>query len=105
MIQDILDFPQCEVETRSGVSVTERAIHIAGAVHLDDAHTGVLLVIRTQPAIIRTTMNHFRGVLERDGTWFIVLGLLDICLGIAVDQRLEVAMFRATFVHVDLVVS
>src|SRR5579885_401509 len=56
MVKDALNLFQRQVKARPGVGKAERAIHIAGAVDLNDAQTGVLLMIGAEAAIVGTAM-------------------------------------------------
>jgi len=49
VVQHLFDFFHGEVEARSCVGKTERAIHVANAIYLDDSEASVLLVVRTKP--------------------------------------------------------
>ncbi len=85
VIQDRLNLFQGEVEAGPGVGVAEGAIHVAGAVHLDDAHAGVLLVIGAQAAIVRAAVYDFRRVFQRDCARLVEPGLPGVGLGVPVD--------------------
>ena len=54
-IEDLLDFRKCQVEAHTGVRETQRTLHVAGPVDLDDSQAGVLLV-GAQPTIVRTAV-------------------------------------------------
>jgi hypothetical protein len=104
VIQDRLHLFQGEIEAGSSVGVTEGAVHVAGAVHLDDAHAGVLLVIGAQPAIVRAAVHNLRRVLQRDGARLVESGLAGIGFRVAIDERFEAAVLRAAFAHIYLAV-
>ena len=56
IVEHLLHFFQRQVESGTGVGKAQRAIHIAGAIYFDDAEAGVLLMLRTQSAIVRTAI-------------------------------------------------
>src|SRR5262249_2175287 len=55
IVEHLLDFFEGEAEPRRGVSETQRTIHVAGTVDLDDPEARMLLVFGPQPAIARAT--------------------------------------------------
>ena len=59
VVQHLLHFFQRKTKSRAGSRKAQRAIHIASAVHLDNAQAGVLLMVRAQPAVARTAVVDF----------------------------------------------
>ena len=55
-IEDLLHLFHGQVESWTSVGEAQRAVHVAGAVHFDDAETGVLLMVRTQATIMRASI-------------------------------------------------
>ena len=85
--------------------IDERTIHVAGAVHFDDAQTCVLLVVRAESAIERATAIPLRRKLKRNGAWFVELRGIGIHACVAVYEPFEEPVLRAAFPHVDLGVA
>jgi len=52
VIQNVFDFFERQAESRSGFGEAQGAAHVAVAVDLDDAQTGVLLMVWTEPTIV-----------------------------------------------------
>ena len=73
LIQNVLDFFQCEVKAGARIGEAQRAIHVAGAVDLDDAHAGVLLVVRAQAAVVGTPVFDLGGELEGNSARLVIL--------------------------------
>jgi hypothetical protein len=59
MIKNVFNFSKREVVTGPSVSVTERTVHVAGAIDFDDSYTSVLLVFGAKPTIVGATMDYF----------------------------------------------
>jgi len=66
VIEDIFHLFEREVEPGTGFGQAERASHMTGAIHLDDAQAGVLLVIGTKAAIVRAAVDDLGQKFERD---------------------------------------
>src|SRR5215467_12859794 len=105
VIQNALNFFECQVEARTSIGETERAIHITGAVHFNNAQAGVLLVIRAKATVVRTPPVYFRGIGQRDGAWLVETGSGGICLSITIDQPFKQAVFRTTLAHIHFIVA
>ena len=56
VVQHRFDFFQRQTEAGTRIGKAERAVHVAGAVDLDDAQAGVLLMVGAQAAIVRTAV-------------------------------------------------
>ena len=104
-VQDVLDLLERETEALARVGEAQRAPHVAGAVHFDDAKASVLLVVRAQPAVVRTTMLDATGEGEWDRAWLVEPGLRGVCLSIAVHQGFEATVRGATLAHEDLAIA
>ncbi len=98
-------FFQRQTEARLCIREAERAVHIAGAVHFNDAQACVLLMVRTKAAIVRTTVLDRGTKCQRNRTGLIEFGKIRIGLGIAVDERLEGAAVRTPLGHIHFVVA
>ena len=61
VIQNAFDLRQRQVEARTCVGKTQRAIHVTGAVDFDDSQAGVLLMIRAKSAVVRATIFDLGG--------------------------------------------
>ena len=83
----------------------QRTIHVAHAVDLNDPEAGVLLMVGTQSAVVRTAPLVFGAERQRNGSRFVVPAVRDIRLCVPVDERLEGAAGWTPLSHVDLVVS
>ena len=59
IVENLLHFFQGQAESWTGIGEAQRTIHVAGAVHFDDAQAGVLLMIRAQSAVVRTAVVDF----------------------------------------------
>lgn len=103
VIQHRFNFLQCQAEARTRFGETERAVHITRAIHFNDAEAGVLLMVRTQSTIVRTTVMDLRSECQRDSAGLVVFALRDVHLGIAVDERFKRAAVRTPFFHEDFV--
>ena len=101
VVEHLLDFLHREAEARRRVGKTERTIHVARTIDLNDAQASVLFVIRAKPAIVRASIRHSRGESERDGSRFVELRGVRVELSIAVDERLELAVLGASPPQVD----
>jgi hypothetical protein len=66
VVQNIFHLFQSEIESRTGLRETQGTGHVASSVHFNDAEAGMLLVIRTEPAVVRTTILHLGCKLDRD---------------------------------------
>ena len=74
IVEHLFDFFECQAEPWRGISKAKRAVHIAGAVDLDDPETGMLLVVWAQAAIVWAAMLDLGAVNERNGA-----GLVKSC--------------------------
>src|SRR5947207_7253151 len=61
-------------EVRAGVREAQRAIHVAGGVHLDERQAGVLLVLRAETAVQGTPVPDLGRELERQRPRLVVSG-------------------------------
>jgi hypothetical protein len=105
MIENGLDFLQGEIKASTSVGEAKRAIHVAGAVHFNNAHAHVLFVVGTKAAVVGTAMLDFSRKLKWDGAWLVKPGRVGVGLSVTIYQRLKISVVRAGFAHVDLVVS
>ncbi len=105
VVQDVLDILERQVEARACVGEAKRTGHVAGAVDLDDAHAGMLLVVRAEAAVVGAALGDLGRKGERDGARLVELRRRRVGLGIAVDERLVLPVLGAAFAHVDLVVA
>src|SRR6516165_1087995 len=64
----------------------------------------MLLMVRTEPAVMRASLAKFAVEGERDRSGFVVAAERDISFGIAIDKRLKWPAIRAALAHIDLVV-
>ena len=92
------------VRLMTGVGEADRAIKVAVGVHLDESDAGVLLVVWAQAAVERATLYHFRLGLERQRARLVEPQRIEVHLGIAVEQGLELAVLPAAFAHEHRVV-
>ncbi len=88
----------------AGVSEADRAVQVAVGVDLDDPQARVLLVLGAQPAVRRAAVLDLGLELQRDRARLVEPRRIDIHLRVAVDERLELAMFSAAFPQEYLVV-
>ena len=105
MIENLFDFFQREVEARARFRETERTVHVARAVHLDDAQTCVLLMVRAESTIERAAAISYRRKLKRYGARFVEFRGIGIHACVAVHERFERPVLRAALPHIDLVVA
>ena len=105
MIENLFHFFEREVEARARFRETERTIHVAGAVHFDDAQARVLLMVRAESTIERAAAIPCRRKLKRYGAGFVELRGIGIHACVAVHERFERAVLRAALPHINLVVA
>ncbi len=105
VVQHLFNFFHGEVEAWPSFGKTERAIHVADAVHFDDAEAGVLLVVGAQAAVVRTTIVNFGAIGQRNGAGFVVFAKGRVRFRVGVNKRLERSALRAALAHVNLVVA
>ena len=67
VVEHLFHFFQRQAEAGSRFGEAQRTLHVAGAVDLDDAEAGVLLVVRAEAAIVRAAVLDFGGEGERNG--------------------------------------
>jgi hypothetical protein len=96
--------PSVRLKPAPALAKTQRAVHIARAVHLDDAEAGVLLVVGTEAAVIGTAVLDWGSETERDRARLVELRLRGVGRGIAIDKRPDWPMVGAALAHVDLAV-
>src|SRR5215470_5966801 len=99
LVQDSLYFLQGQVEARPGAREAEWAVHVAGAVDLDDAQARVLLVLRAEPTVIGAALTDLRVEREGDGAGLVEAGVADVGFGVGVDQGLEWAVVGTPLAH------
>src|SRR5262249_34127510 len=87
VVEDAFHFLERQIVPRAGVGEAERAIHVAGAVDLDDADTGVLLVFGAEAAVVGAAVLDRRRELERDRPGLVVFGGAGVSAGVTVDPR------------------
>jgi hypothetical protein len=104
-IENVFDFFQRQMEARAGLGEAERTRHVAGAVDLNDAETGVLLVIGAQAAIVRAAVFDLSGKLQRYCAGLVELRGVGVLLGVAIDQCFEGSVIGAPLAHEDFVVA
>src|SRR3990172_309201 len=103
MIQDAFYLSQGQVKPGAGVGEAQGTIHIAGAVHFDNPHAGMLLMIGAQTAVVRATMLYGSCILEWDRPLLVVLRGRSVCLGIRVNERFKNTVLRTAFPHENLI--
>ena len=95
------DLTQPEIVARTGIGKAGRTSQIAAAGHLDDADTGMLLVLRTQATVRRATAID-RG---RKTVWYRAGFVVPLCaqvpIGIGRDQGLVPAVLRAALPQIQ----
>ncbi len=89
----------------AGVGEADRAVEVAGGVHLDDREAGVLLVLGAQAAVERTAVLHLGLELERQRARLVEPLLRHVELRVRVDERLEEALLGAALAHDHAVVA
>jgi hypothetical protein len=104
-IQDRFHFAQSERIARARVGETQRAVHIARAVDLDDAQTRVLLMVGTKTAIVRTTTVDGGRKAQRNRAGLVESRIGSVGLGISVDERFKQPMLGATLAHEHFVIA
>ena len=104
-VEHRLDLGDGEVEARAGIREADRAVEVAGGVHLDQREAGVLAVLRAQAAIERAAVDALRGDARRGLAGLVELRLLHVGAGVPVDQSLEPAVLRAPLAHERAVVA
>src|SRR5207244_3768372 len=92
-------------EMRAGVREAERAVEVAGGVHLDEREAGVLLVVRAEAAVERAAVADLGRELQRDGARLVEPLDPRVEVGVAEDERLEPTVLRAALAHDDLAVT
>ena len=103
VVQDTLYLLEREVEPRPGVGKAQRTVHVARAVNLDNAHTGMLLMFGAEAAVVRAAFDHVCTKCEGNTAWFIYPSGRDIGFGIGIDQRFEAAVrHEPTYVEARL---
>src|SRR5712692_2285480 len=105
VVQNALHFFECQVEARAGIGKAERTLHVTGAIHFNDARAGVLLVLRTEAAVVRTPMLYFGRVGKRYSARLVEACCGSIGLSITIDQSLKQTMLRTTLAHIDFIVT
>src|SRR5260370_16143542 len=105
IIEHRFDFFQSQAETRASFSKAKRTIHVAGAVNLNDAQARVLLVVRTEPAVVGTPFLDGRSVGEWNRSRLVELGEIRIGFSVCVDQSFEGPAVWAPLGHKYLVIS
>ena len=105
MIQNALHFFECQVEARTGIGKAERTLHVTGAIHLNDAQAGVLLMLRTETAVVRTPLLDVGGVGQGDGARLVEACCGGIGLSITIDQSFKQTMLRTTLAHIHFIVT
>src|SRR5262249_35664050 len=101
-VQDVLDLIERKAEALARVGEAQWALHVAGAVDLDDAEAGVLLVVKAQAAVVRAALFNPTDKSRWNAAWLVDTGLTCICLGISIDQRLGASVRGATLAHEHL---
>src|SRR6267143_4921224 len=104
-VQHLFNFFHGEVEAWPGFGKTERAIHVADTVHLNDAEASVLLVVRAEAAVVGTAIVNFGVIGHRNGAGFVVFAKCRVGFCVAVHKSLERPTLRAALAHVNLVVA
>ena len=95
------------VRLKPGTSFGEakRASHVAGAVDLDDAETSMLLMVRTEAAIMRAPFFDLRSVRERDRARLVELAEGGIGFRVPIDQSFEGSTVGTALGHEHFVIS
>ena len=105
MIEHVFHFFERQAEAGTGFGEAKRTIHVAGAVDLDDAETGVLLMVRAEAAIVRAAVFDLRSVSERDRARLVELAEGGVRFRVAVDQSFEGSTVGAALAHVHFVIA
>ncbi len=105
VVEHCLDLFHRKAEAGPRIGKAERTIHVAGAVHLNNAQAGVLLMVGAQSAVVRASILDFGPESQRDRPRLVEPGKIGICLCVAVDKRFERPTLGAALGHVDLVVA
>src|SRR5258708_9601938 len=105
VVQHLFDFFHGQTEARAGFRKTQRAIHIANAIHFDDAQTSVLLVVGAQAAIVRTSVLYLAASLQRNGSRLVVPAQGCVSFRVSVNKSLERSALRAALAHEDFVIA
>src|SRR5260370_41502680 len=99
-LEQLVGFFQGQAKSVTGVGKAEWTFHVASAVHFNDAEAGMLLVVRTQSAIVGTSMMNLRSKGQRNGPRLVVFAERGIRLGIAVHKRFKRSAFRTALAPV-----
>ena len=88
-----------------GVGEAERAVEVAGRVHLDDPQARVLLVLGAEPAVEGAPALDVCARLEGDRARLVEALRREPHLGIRVDEGLEGPVVPAPLAQVDTVIA
>ena len=102
---DLLEAQRVAVGLVAGVGEADRAVEVAVGVDLDDPEAGVLLVLRAEAAVERAAVDDLGLELERDGARPVEAHRVEVHPGVAVDERLELAVLAAALAQVHPVVA
>ncbi len=102
---DLVEGEREPVGLVAGVGEADRAVKVAAAVDFDDPQTGVLFVLRAQPAVERAAVDHLGLGFQRDGAGLVEPQRVHVHLRVGIQQRLERPVRRAAFAQEHLVVA
>ena len=105
IIEHGFHFFQRQAEAGTSFREAKRASHVAGAVDLDDAETSMLLMVRTEAAIMRAPFFDFRSVRERDRARLVELAEGGIGFGVPIDQSFEGSTVGTPLGHEHFVIA
>jgi hypothetical protein len=105
IVEHRLDFLERQAEAWAGRRKTQRAIHVAHAVDLDDPEARVLLMVGAEAAVVRASVLGLGAEGQRDRSRLVVLAVRHVRLGVPIDQRFKRPASGTPFPHVDLVVT
>src|SRR5947199_8354193 len=84
IVEHLLDFLEGQAKAGRRIGKAKGTIHVAGAVDLDDAEAGVLLVVRAKSTVVRAATIDCRAMGQRYRAGLVVPRERDVGLGIAV---------------------
>src|SRR5258708_1178124 len=105
VIEYALHFFECQVEARASIGKAERTLHVTGAIDFNNPHPGVLLILSTEAAVVRTSLLDVGGVGQRDGAGLVEARGGSIGLSITIDQSFKQTMLWTPLAHIHLIVT
>ena len=105
IVEQLFHLFERQAESRRRIGEAKRTIHVAGAVDLDDAEAGMLLMVRAQTAIMRTAALDLCAICQGNRAGLVVGRERRVGLGVCVNERRKGSAVGTALAHVDFVVA